>query len=77
MSANDEMREHLYHLLDHQGECTTEDCRTCQFALNLYEWTRSRIFSAMEYPVAANNASSQASDGEDSANDTPRTTAAR
>ena len=77
MSANDEMREYLHHLLDHEGKCTIENCATCQIALNVYELIRLRIFLIREYPGPANNANAQVTSGDDSANDTPRTTAAR
>ena len=77
MSTDDEIREYLYQLLDHQCSCTIADCVTCQIALNVYEAIRSRIFSAREYPAVANNATSPVADGDDPANDTRRSAAAR
>jgi len=77
MNANDEMREYLQHLLDHQGSCTIENCATCQIALNMYESIRSRIFSVRASIGVANGATSQVTGGDGSAHDNPRTTAAQ
>jgi hypothetical protein len=77
MSGDDEIREYLYHLLDHQGSCTIKHCATCQMALNVYEAMRSRIFSAREYPGVANNANPPVAERDDPAIDTRRRAVAR
>ena len=53
MSANDEMRAYLSYLVRHQQECTVENCADCQTAQNIYEFTRSMIFSVVAYPEVA------------------------
>ena len=53
MSTNDEMRAYLSYLLRHQQECAAENCKTCQTAQSVYEFTRNRIFSVVAYPNVA------------------------
>lgn len=53
MSANDEMRSFLNHLLRHQQECTDENCADCRTAQHVYEFTRNMIFSVVAYPQVA------------------------
>ena len=53
MSANDEMRAYLSHLVRHQQECTLEQCPDCRTAQNVYDFTRSLIFSMVAYPNVA------------------------
>jgi heterodisulfide reductase subunit B len=76
MSTNDEMREYLHHLLDHQGNCTIEACAKCHIALDVYEFIRSRIFLIREYSAPVNHGNSQVA-GAGEPNDTPRTIAAK
>ncbi len=77
MSANDEMREYLHHLLDHQDQCAVVDCATCRFALDAYEWVRSQIFSVRRYPGMADAANSPGTGADNRAMDAPGTAAAR
>jgi hypothetical protein len=71
MSTNDEMREYLHHLLDHQGNCTIEACAKCHIALDVYEFISLRIFSIRDHSAPAN----QVAGAEPI--DTPRAIAAR
>lgn len=50
MSANDEMRMFLSYLVQHQQECTAENCPDCQMAKNVYDFARNLIFSVVAYP---------------------------
>lgn len=50
MSANDEMRMFLSYLVQHQQECTVENCVECQTAKNIYDFARNLIFSVVAYP---------------------------
>jgi hypothetical protein len=77
MSATDEIREYLHHLLDHQGKCTIENCGTCQIALNVYELVRSRIFSVGQHSGVANHAASPVISADASSNVEPRANAAK
>ena len=77
MSAHDEIREYLRHLLDHQGKCQIENCATCRVARNVYELIRSQIFSVRDYPVLSNAVDSPVTDGDGRASDAPGTTTAR
>ena len=53
MTTNDEMRAYLSYLVQHQQECTAEDCPECRTAQNVYEHIRNIIFSVVAYPQVA------------------------
>ena len=63
MSANDEIRGFLEHLVDHERDCARENCPICQSAQNMYESVRNVIFSDVSYPNVTITARRQAAQG--------------
>ncbi|GEM_PF-3380291 len=53
MSTNDEMRAYLSYLVQHQQDCTVENCADCRTAQNVYEYIQKMIFSVVAYPQVA------------------------
>jgi len=50
MTTNQEIREYLDYLLDHEGTCVRENCAVCQCARNVYDSARNLIFAGIAYP---------------------------
>ena len=53
MNSDEEMRQYLWDLLDHESACEKENCAVCRAALATYQLIRERIFAGHVYPGVA------------------------
>jgi hypothetical protein len=61
MNSNEaEIAEYLQSLLDHSGDCESEDCPTCQKLHGIFEVIKNRLFSSPVYPEVMAAAASTA-----------------
>jgi hypothetical protein len=58
---DDEVKEYLRYLLDHNAECRTEGCISCLTLYNACEQLRNHIFSGPVFPDVVISASNRAS----------------
>ena len=53
MDADNEIRQYLWDLLDHESACEAENCPACMAAQETYHLIRDRIFAGAVYPEVA------------------------
>ena len=61
MNGNDEVKEYLRFLLDHNEGCRTEGCVLCLTLNNVCEQLRLQIFSGPVFPEVVTSAANHAS----------------